>query len=54
VYVDGDIANATIVASGAGTVYVLGIDDTAVVNLAGSTTAVIQANNSVSHPQDHL
>ncbi len=45
IYVDGIIGNATIAASGSGDVYVIGLEDTAVLNLAGTVTANIQATN---------
>ena len=41
IYVNGSIANATVAASGLATVYVLGLENAARVNLGGVSQAVI-------------
>lgn len=41
VTVNGTIGNATLAASGAGDVYIIGLEDTAVLNLGGTVTATI-------------
>lgn len=47
-YVDGDIGNATVAASGSGDVYIIGLADTAVLNLAGTMNAYIQGMSGKS------